>query len=94
MLGGYINVQEEGKRGMEKKLDTLNRLQEFLSAEYSSTMYSLDGYREDAVCLQEKNGIWEVYVGYRNHKDDLKRFSSLVDAGNEMIRLLSGGMNT
>ena len=35
-------------------------LQDTLSNEYSSTNYSLDGYREDAVCLQECDGKWLV----------------------------------
>ena len=66
-------------------------LQDTLSHEYSSTNYSLDGYREDAVCLQESDGKWMVYVGYRNQKDDLKVFSNIVEASLEMIRILTGG---
>jgi len=66
-------------------------LQDTLSNEYSSTNYSLDGYREDAVCLQECDGKWLVYVGYRNQKDDMKEFPNIVEACLEMIRLLTGG---
>ena len=68
-------------------------IREVLTDKFNYTNYSLDGYREDAVCLEEKDGKWQVYVGYRNHKDDLKTFSSIVTAGMEMIRILSGGTN-
>lgn len=62
-----------------------------LSTEYASSDYSFNGYKEDAVCLQEDNDNWLVYVGYRNKKDDLKSYSNIVEACLEMIRIITGG---
>ncbi len=62
-----------------------------LSAEYTSSDYSFNGYKEDAVCLQQDNENWMVYVGYRNKKDDLKTFSNIVEACLEMIKVITGG---
>lgn len=62
-----------------------------LSTEYTSAEYSFNGYKEDAVCLQEVDGNWLVYVGYRNKKDDLRSYSNIVEACLEMIRIITGG---
>ena len=72
----------------------MKAIQETLSHEYSSASYSLDGYKEDAVCLQESDGKWIVYVGYRNQKDDLKEFPNIIEACLEMIKMLTGGDTT
>ena len=64
-----------------------------LSAEYPSSNYSFDGYKEDAVCLQQDNDNWIVYVGYRNKMDDMKVYSNIVEACLEMIRIITGGNN-
>ncbi len=77
-----------GKEQVNICRDALNTT---LSAEYPSSNYSFNGYKEDAVCLQQEDDKWLVYVGYRNKKDDLKAFSNIVEACLEMIRIITGG---
>lgn len=53
------------------------------------TYYSLYGYGEDTVCLQNTDRKWEVYIGQRHHKADLKSFHTLKDASKEVIKRLT-----
>ncbi len=66
-------------------------LRETIANEYPISNYSLNGYKEDAVCLQQDGDVWVVYVGYRNKKDGLKSYSNIVEACLEVIRSITGG---
>ncbi len=51
--------------------------------------YSLNGYKEENVCLSKHDAIWEVYIAERGLQRDKKNYTKLEDAINDMIRRLA-----
>lgn len=78
----------------EQEMICTEALKETLANEFPVSNYSLNGYKEDAVCLQREGENWIVYVGYRSKKDDLKSYTNIVEACLEVIRSITGGNAT
>ena len=76
---------------MEKKEEILCKkaLKDILTTEFSKTVFSLDGFDEDAVCLDKTNDYWEVYIGHRGQKDKRMVYDNIKDACLQVIRLLT-----
>ncbi len=51
--------------------------------------YSLNGYKEESVCLSKNGSIWEVYIAERGLQSDKKDYTKLEDAVNDMIQRLA-----
>ncbi len=70
-------------------LDTqLMKLKRVLDSNHiDRSMYSLNGYADERVCLEKFGDGWDVYIGERGMKYDLKHYSSFNTALN--IRLIS-----
>ena len=64
----------------EKELTCQRALENVLKAEFPQCEYAVGGYKEDAICLQQENGEWGVYNGYRNTHDNLSLHANIVDA--------------
>ena len=67
----------------------LNALARTLEANNLKAYYSLDGYAEEAYCLERSPEGWEVYSGERNNHYGSKTYTNILDASMELIRLLS-----
>lgn len=58
--------------------------------EIPSIYYSLAGYREDAVCIEQiSNDVWSVYEAERGNKHNLATYNQLVEACSELIARIS-----
>ena len=53
-----------------KTEDYIDALRQLLEKRYPSSVYSLDGYQECAVCIQSENGYWTVYSAERGNRYD------------------------
>jgi len=51
--------------------------------------YSLNGYKEESVCLSKHGFTWEVYIAERGLQSNKKVHTKLEDAVNDMIRILA-----
>ena len=80
-------IAELQKKNIE--LVCLKILENVLNTEFLEGMYSLDGYDEDAVCLKKEGAIWEVYVGSRGQKKELKIYDNIISACLGVIQLLT-----
>ena len=72
----------------EKELVYKRVLGEVLSSEFRTSYFSINGYGEDAVCLEKKDDAWVLFYGFRNMHKDEEEFSSLLEACLEMICIL------
>lgn len=54
-----------------------------------SVYYSINGYSEDAVCIEYKENNWIVYSGERGKKYNTRYFKDIIQACNEVICRLS-----
>ena len=66
----------------KKCLEVLNEL---LSESVPNRYYSLNGYGEEAICLEQTDDAWTVYNGERGQKFDEKTFDNVVEAAIEII---------
>ncbi len=64
---------------------------DIISNEYPVADFSFAGYKEDAVCFQQIDNGWGVYIGYRAKKDRLNVYPNIVDACLQMIRIMTAG---
>lgn len=48
--------------------------------------YSLEGYAEEAVCMEKNNDNYIVYIGEKGQKDDISNYSNISKA---LLRLIS-----
>lgn len=62
----------------ERLMDFFVELMQINNVPQSS--YGLKGYGEDRTCLEKVNGKWQVYYGYRGHKEDLCEYVDLIKA--------------
>ncbi len=74
---------------VEKELICKGILESVLKEEFSSDMFSLDGYGEDSVCLKKEGNIWEVYIGFRGQKKERVMFDNVLSACLGVIELLT-----
>lgn len=73
----------------EKEMICKNVLERVLKTEFSSNMFSLDGYAEDSVCLNKEDSAWEVYIGTRGNKNELEQYDNIISACLAVIKLLT-----
>ena len=75
---------------MDEQKDTqvIEKLRDVLKGRVPSNHYSLGGYCDDNLCLENVEGKWWVYYGFRFQKDDVKVFDTIYDAGRYMIKRL------
>ena len=53
-----------------------------------SVYYSLNGYSEEAICIECNNGSWVVYNGERGNKYNINKYKNIQDAcANLILRL-------
>lgn len=55
------------------------------SQDIPQNLYSLNGYAEDRVCLDNKNCKWTVYIGTRGQKADSVEFNMINEACLDII---------
>lgn len=68
------------------KVDVKEILREVLKEEkIPSSYYSLDGYSEEAVCLEETSESYNVYYAERDNRYNEMVFQTLIGACNEVI---------
>lgn len=51
--------------------------------------YSLNGYSEEAICIEKNKDVWNVYLGERGKKNNTKSFTNVNEACLEMIASLT-----
>lgn len=56
-----------------------------------SVYYSLNGYSEDAVCIEYNDNIWMVYNGERGNKYNINKYKNIKEACDNLILRLSEG---
>ena len=67
-------------------------LEKTLSEEFPKSNYSVDGYQEEAICLQRQGASgWIVYAGIRNNKEECETYDNVVEACLGMIRKICCG---
>lgn len=54
-----------------------------------SVYYSLNGYSEDAICIEYNNNSWIVYNGERGNKYNINKYKNIQDACDNLILRLS-----
>lgn len=54
-----------------------------------SVYYSIDGYSEDAICIERDDNYWIVYNGERGNKYNIKNYDNVIFACYNMIYRLS-----
>ncbi len=64
-------------------------LNDILSSEFPLGYYSIGGYGDEAVCIEQTDDGWKVYTGFRGQKDNVKIFSNIVEASLAMLDCLS-----
>ena len=64
-------------------------LSEVLELNNLSHLCSVDGYAEEAVCMEKSGTGYIVYIGERNNKHDLKRYPKIISAFCDIISRLS-----
>ncbi len=74
---------------MNEDDELLNRFNSILNEEFPSIYYSLNGYSEEAVCIEKQEDAWEVYIGFRNQKKENQIYYDLESACVRVIDLLS-----
>ena len=68
----------------------LMRLKRVLDSNHiDRSMYSLNGYADERVCLEKFGDGWDVYIGERGIKYDLKHYSSFNTACIRLIEELA-----
>lgn len=73
-----------------EKVDVKEILRNVLEEEgIPSSYYSLEGYSEEAVCLEMTSKSCNVYYGERNNRYNEEVFKTLTDACNGIIERLS-----
>lgn len=55
----------------------------------NAASYSLDGYREEAVCIEKEKNKWLVYDGERGQKHNLEQYKDFEVAGYRLINRIS-----
>ena len=70
------------------EISNIEKLKEALK-DIPSHHYSLEGYSENAVCLEKTDSSFEVYFAEKNQKWDIKEFDSEKDACTDMYSRLA-----
>lgn len=73
----------------EKDLICQKTLESILAKEFPSTYFSFGKYSEEAVCMEQNEDNWVVYVGIRNKEDNPLVYSTVIEACLGMIRRLT-----
>lgn len=73
----------------EKEIICKDMLESVLKTEFSTGMFSLSGYAEDAVCLRKSGSSWEVFVGYRGQEKEKMVYDNIISACLGLIQLLT-----
>lgn len=64
-------------------------LSEVLELNNLSNLYSLDGYAEEAVCMEKEEKEYAVYNGERGNKYNLNRYPEIINAFCDIISRLA-----
>lgn len=60
---------------------TVEALQEkLINAKIPKEYYNLNGYKEEALCMERSDNIWLVYEGERGNKFNVEEFNNEADA--------------
>ena len=51
--------------------------------------YNLDGYSDDKICMEKRDGLWLVYFGWRGKSDNINMFPDVLSASKKLIDELS-----
>ncbi len=74
----------------EKEIVFESILREVLCSEFSKGMFSFEGYKEEAVCMNKVNDYsWEVFIGFHGNKMELMIFDNIISACLGVIQLLT-----
>lgn len=73
--------------GDKKYLKSLEDVFDYI--EIPSDYYSLNGYNEDAICIERSDGVWIVYNGEKGNKYNLKEYRATLEACFDMILRIS-----
>ncbi len=75
-------VERKENKCLDALVDTLNIY-------FPQSIYSINTYKEDAICIVKENGKWCVYYGMRNEKDQMEIYINVVEACERMIYRIS-----
>ena len=64
----------------EKELNCLQTISDVLSENVNPNYYSLNGYKEEAVCIEKGKDYWQVFSAERNNRFDVASFDTVVEA--------------
>ena len=67
----------------------ISALDAVLKERYPVTAYCLNGYQEEAVCLQYENNCWIVFHGERGNRYDEIQCDTILKACIEFIRKMT-----
>lgn len=78
------NQERDGEQ--KKKQLLMNALKR---GKVDASGYSLNGYKEEAVCIEKKNNKWLVYDGERGRQHNIEQYRDFEVAGYRLINRLS-----
>lgn len=78
-----------------KELMCLNALEALFAMKYHSSEYCINGTKDSAVCIVNRDGVWMVFEKERLKEYDIKSFDTVVEACLDMIgRMVLDGTST
>lgn len=72
----------------QKEMNCIRELETILEQNVPRANFSLDGYKESAVCMSKTETGWEVYVAEKNEHFASKPFDNVLEAALNMIERL------
>ena len=77
---------------MEKYVEQtcINAAEKILHQDFSRDEYCLNGASESAICLENSNGHWDVFLYERNARENEIKHSNIVEALFDMFERLAG----
>ena len=92
MLRGYemktIQIQDSNAKKKQLLIKALKK------GHIDEACYSLDGYKEEAVCIEKQKNVWLVYDGERGQQHNLEQYRDFEVAGYRLISRLSDSSET
>ena len=73
----------------EYEMTLKNAVEQVLRSRYSEDLYSLNGYKECATCLQQEANQWILYNGERGNRYDIVACDTLLEACIQFFRMMT-----
>lgn len=88
----FCKCQETDNRKDDINLHVLKKV--LIQSDIPAQYYSLNGFCEEAICIELSGEYWSVYHGERGNKYEIERYANLNDACIEMLKRLSPDSKT